>query len=224
MAKTKSEFVKNVKLTKPLSMEYVNIISNDKQRDKFIKRVERVVRSSTEYRDYIQFLKEHIGLNQCVFFQNISQDKTEGRRKKVTLEIHHEPFTLYDIVKAVITKYEDDGLPLNDLLIANEVLELHYENKVGLVPVSKTAHEMVHETTKLFIPLTMCYGNYSSFLEEYDGYDIEYLYDKLERKMDMTKNITPETFDALKRQFTYIEVDGFDDIEKMEIENAKKYA
>ena len=226
MAKNKSEFVKNLKLTKPQSMEYTVNLSNEKQRQKFIFRIEKMVRSSMEYKDYIQFLKEHIGLNKCIFFQNVSQEKTEGRRKKVSLEIHHEPFTLFDIVKVVVDKFEQQGLPMNDLLIADEVMELHYSNKVGLVPLSKTAHEMVHDSVNLFVPLTMCYGNYSAFLEEYEeaGVDMDDLYEKLEKKMDMTKNITPETFDALTRQFTYIEVDEFEDIEKMDIPEQKMYA
>ena len=59
-------------------------------------------------------------------------------------------------------------LPLNTLLIADEVLEIHYANKVGLIPVSKTAHEIIHNSSKLLVPLNMCYGSYSDFLDEYD--------------------------------------------------------
>jgi hypothetical protein len=226
MAKNKSEFVKNLKLSKPQSMEYTVNLSNEKQKEKFIFRIEKMVRASMEYKDYIQFLKEHIGLNKCIFFQNVSQEKTEGRRKKVSLEIHHEPLTLFDIVKVVVEKFDQQGLPMNDLLIADEVMELHYANKVGLVPLSKTAHEMVHDSANLFVPLTMCYGNYSAFLEEYEeaGVDMDELYEKIERKMSMTNNITPETFDALTRQFTYIEVDEFEDIERMDIPEQKMYA
>ena len=31
-----------------------------------VKRVERIVRGSMEYRDYIKFLKEHMELNSCI--------------------------------------------------------------------------------------------------------------------------------------------------------------
>ena len=168
MAKEKSEFVKNLKLTKPNDMDYYVPLSNDKENHKFICRVEKLVRSSMEYRDYINFLKEHIGLDSCIFFQSIGGSGT--KKSRVSIELHHEPFTLYDIVSAVLTKYKDEGLPINDLLIADEVMELHYANKVGLVPLSKTAHQVVHNSTKLFVPLNMVYGQYSQFLNEYDEY------------------------------------------------------
>ena len=44
-------------------------------------------------------------------------------------------------------------------------MEKHFNNEVGLVPLSVTAHELVHNSTKLFLPLTVVYGNYSAFLD-----------------------------------------------------------
>ena len=157
MAKKNSELIRNLKLSAPQTMDYYVAISNDKERHKFIKRVEKIVRSSKEYRDYIQFLKEHVGLDKCVFFQNVTNGG-ENKKSRISIEIHHEPFTLYEIVDTVLTKYQDEGLPINDLLIADEVLELHYNNQVGLVPLSKTMHEMIHNSTKVIVPLNMCYG------------------------------------------------------------------
>lgn len=223
MAKQKSEFVKNVKLTKPNSMEYYVSISNDKDRKKFVDRVEKIVRTSLEYRDYIQFLKEHVGLDSCIFFQNVTNGPT-NKKGRISIEIHHEPLTLYDIVNAVVTKFQDEGMPLNDLLIADEVMELHYANKVGLVPLSKTAHQVIHNSTKLMVPLNMVYGEYSKFLEEYEPYIDESVFQKLEKKMDMTKSLTVESFEAIKKEFTYLEVDGFDDVEKMELKEQKLFA
>ena len=214
-----SEFIKNVKMTKPNNMEYTTVIPNAKARDKYVKRVERVVRQSMEYRDYIAFLKEHMDLDSCIFFQNV----TSKGKKRVSIELHHEQFTLYDYVNVVLQKFIDEGMPLNDLMIADEVLEMHYANQVGLVPLSKTAHQIIHNSEKLLVPLNMVYGQYSEFLEKYDNYIDEDklgvdLYDKLSRKMEMTKNLTPESFDAIKKEFTYLEVDGFEDIQKMDVE------
>lgn len=212
-----SEFIKTVKMTQPSSMDYWVNIDTDKDRHKFINRIEKIVRSSLEYRDYIQFLKENVGLDSCIFFQNVTNNG--GSKKRISVEMHHEPFTLYDIVNVVLTKYIDEGLPIDDLDIADEVMELHYSNKVGLVPLSKTAHEIIHNSTKLIVPLNMCYGNYSAFLEEYEKYIPDEMYDKLEKKMDMTKNLTPESFEAITKEFTYLEVEGFDEVGKMELKS-----
>lgn len=224
MAK-KGEFVKNLKLSKPRSMEYnVPVPEKANERDKLVKRIERVVRSSMEYRDYIQFLKSNVGLDKCIFFQNITQNG--GKNKRISIELHHEPFTLYDYVNVVVQRFIDNGEPLNDLLIADEVLKLHYENAVGLVPVSKTAHQIIHNSDKLLVPLHMVYGQYSEFLDKYDEYitDDMGIYYKLEKKIDMTKNLTPESFDAIKKEFTYLDIEGIEDVEKMELEHAIEIA
>ena len=134
MKKSNSEFIKRLKTVIPEDMEYVVVINNDKDKSKFIKRCETIIRSSNEYKDYIAFLKEHVDMNRCAFFQNISTEDT----RRVKIEIHHEPFTLYDYVEVVVDKFIAEGYPLNDLSIADEVMELHYNNKVGLIPLSKT--------------------------------------------------------------------------------------
>lgn len=222
MAKEKSEFVKNIKLTKPMDMEYYVPLQNDKEIHKFITRVEKLIRSSMEYRDYMQFLKEHVGLDSCTFLNSVGGSQSKNNR--ISIEIHHEPFTLYDYVAAVLNKFRDEGLPINDLNIADEVMLLHYENKVGLVPLAKTMHQAVHNSTKLFVPLNMVYGKYSEFLDEYEPYIDDSLYVKLEKKIDQTKNLTPESFEAIKKEFTYLDVDGVKDVEKMDLNSESKLA
>lgn len=218
MKKSNSEFIKRIKTVIPEDMEYITIINNDKDKSKYIKRCENIIRASTEYRDYIAFLKEHVDMNRCAFFQNVSSEDT----KRVKIEIHHEPFTLYDYVEVIVNKYISEGLPLNDLRISDEVMELHYNNQVGLIPLSKTIHEVIHNSTKIVIPLNMVYGDYASFLSspEYESY-VEELYDKLESKINATKNLTKESFDALMKEFTYIEMKDVKAVEKQEIKTEK---
>ena len=162
-------------------------------------------------------------MDSCIFFQNVGGN-TGAKKGRISIELHHEPFTLYDIVATVLTKYQEEGLPINDLNIADEVMELHYSNKVGLVPLSKTAHQIIHNSTKLMVPLNMVYGQYSEFLDDYDNYVDDSLYEKLEKKIDMTNNLTEESFEAIKKEFTYLEVDGFDEVEKMELKEKAEIA
>ena len=227
MGKKIKDYIQELILPTPEPMEYYVSIETDKARDNFIKRVERIVRSSLEYKYYITFLKENVDMKSCAFFQKVCQEESSGR-KRISIEIHHEPFTLYDYCDIITDSWEYEGRPLNDLLIADEVLKLHYENKVGLVPLSKTIHEVIHSseinhTNKLFVPLHMVYGNYKEFLEENSCSDrIDRLYEKLERKMELTKNVSIDSFDAIIKNFTYIHVNGFEEIQKMEV--AKKEA
>ena len=43
---------------------------------------------------------------------------------------------------------------------------LHYNNMVGLIPLSETIHELVHNGV-IFIPTTHVFGNYKLFVEAY---------------------------------------------------------
>lgn len=197
----------------PDDMEYSVVLNTERDKEKFIKRIENVVRASMEYRDYIAYLKEYVNMNQCAFFNNI--ENAQGSR--VRIEVHHEPFTLFDIVKVVVNKFIEEAIPLNDLYIADEVMELHYNNKVGLIPLSKSIHQIVHNSNELVIPLNLVYGDYKSFLEEYNDYLDEELLDKLERKINQTKTIKQEMLDKLSPSYVYVEVDGYLLPKKVEI-------
>lgn len=204
-------FIRTIKTTIPDEMQYSVLINNDKDRDKFIKRCEKTIRSSTEYRDYIMFLKEHVDMAHCAFYQKVSSENS----KKVKIEIHHEPFTLYDIVSVIVDRFLNEGLPLNDLIIADEVMELHYNNMVGLIPLSKTIHQVIHNSTKIVIPLNMVYGDYTSFLtsDKYEEYT-DSLFEKLENKINQTKNLKETDFDSLKKEFTYLEIKDVPNVSK----------
>ena len=149
-------------LKKPITVDKSWVLLSDKDKIKFIKMVETICRSSIEYKQYIQYLKDEVDMTQCSFFQNIN--KKNGA--KVSIEIHHEPFTLFDIVQIVTEKHIKEDIQINPLNVAEEVMKLHYRNLVGLIPLSVTVHELVHDG-KIFIPLQYLYGDYTKFIHEY---------------------------------------------------------
>lgn len=194
--------IKINKLLTPEQYEYSVSIENDKAKKKFIDRVEKIIRSSKEYKDYVAFLKEYVDMSRCAFFKNVSNKDTN----KIKIEIHHEPFTLYSIVSAAVDRWTAEVVPLNDLYLADEVMELHYANKVGLVPLAKTIHQVVHNSFGFIIPLTIVSGNYIEFAKEYN----EYInIDVLEQKINETKMVNGNSYDLLDVEFEYVEVDGF---------------
>ena len=212
----KSALIQTLKLEAPKEMEYEVKYDTEEDKRKFIEQTKRIIRSSKEYKDYIRFLKENMDMNRCAFFSNVRQT----RENKIQIEIHHEPFTLDDIVRIVIERQLDEGKPLNSLDIADEVMELHYNDEVGLVPLSATIHEVIHsENQKISIPLNLCYGNYKKFVEDYQDYIEDDLLTKLEKKIEKTKSLKEEDFNALMIQFQYLDVDNVSLPEKMEEEN-----
>jgi hypothetical protein len=140
---------------------YTELFPNEKDFSTFVKAAEKVVRNSKEYKAYIGNLKE-IGLTNCAILNNIDDEKAE-------IEFHHYPFTLYDIVSVVIDKRLDNNQPVSTFLVANEVMNLHFQNKVGLVPLSETVHQLVHDG-EIFINYNQVFGYFDKFVEDYNKY------------------------------------------------------
>lgn len=179
------------------------VIFSDKERVRFIKMVESVCRTSMEYKDYIDYLKKEVDMTQCSFFTNVT---SAGARRKISIEIHHEPFTLYDICEIVLNKHVTQDIPLNPLLMSEEIMKLHYQNKVGLIPLSKTVHALVH-SGKLFIPLQCVAGDYLSFIEEYYHDISPELHSILEKKLELSNEVTDTSI--LEKKYVYLDVQGF---------------
>jgi hypothetical protein len=180
------------------------LLLNDKDKIKLIKTVERVVRSSQEYKHYIQYLKDEIDMTMCSFFNNVSNKD----RQKISIEIHHEPFTLFDISQTVLEKFIANNEIINPILIAEEVMKIHYQGRVGLIPLSVTVHKLVHNG-KLFIPLQNVYGDFIKFLEDYDQYISNDLKDILEAKLKMSKELQINDMTLLEKKYIYLDVKGF---------------
>lgn len=179
------------------------VLMSEKDKIKLIKTIERIVRSSQEYKQYIAFLRKEVDMTMCSFFTNISNKDS----RKVSIEIHHEPFTLFDIAQIVLEKWIAENKKINPILIAEEVMKLHYQNKVGLIPLSITVHELVH-SGKLFIPLQNVYGDFISFFEEYEPYISNDLKDILQIKLKMSKELENLDMSILEKKYVYLEIDG----------------
>ena len=201
-----AEKIQYVTYDNPAPISRYPVITNERQRDKLIKTIERMVRSSLEYKDFIKFLKEFMDMNNCEFFQNL-----DGRKIKRLLEIHHEPFDLYSIVDIVLTKQEKEKGYIDESDVAEEVMRLHYMGLVGLIPLSITPHELVHDG-KLAVPLNCVYGRFVEFVRDYYQYIMDanpaYLV-MLNEKIDLTKKLSRDDLSILTVRYVYTVVDGF---------------
>jgi hypothetical protein len=131
---------------------------------KFIGEVEKLVRTSNEYKAFITYIKRTLGVSFCQVFSKINDDLD------ATIEAHHGPiFTLYDICEIILNWFLKTGQRVNSFRVANKVLDEHFALRVGIVMLSKTAHEMLHNND-LFINVDQCIGNTNAFIEMYNPY------------------------------------------------------
>jgi len=157
----------------------------------FVKAVERMVRSSTYYSRYIAYLKEDIGLRACQVLSNIED-------ANASIEMHHGPIlTLFDYVSIVTDYLLNKGKKVNSFIVADIVLEEHYNNNVQVVMLSKTVHEQVHENN-VFINLNQAFGDLNAFLKKYrDGLQMEQI-KKINDYIDKSKKYDSFDNDVLK--------------------------
>lgn len=146
---------------------------------KFIKNVERLVRSSLAYKEYCRYLNEDQGLINDVHNFNITNEVA-------TLEYHHYPFTLYDIVEILLNKIFLEGQRVTSIELAEEVLKLHYKNMVGLVHLDLTNHELVH-AGKIFIPLDSVFGRVNTFVDQYKPYMFDEQIERYNNLVELTE-------------------------------------
>jgi len=140
---------------------YEDWLSDEKQFSRLIKKVEMIIRKSPELKYYIQYLKDELDMSSCFFYKNLSNEDA-------TIELHHYPFTLYDLTEIVTTKAikGKNKFEFSTFAIAEEVVALHYRNIVGLVPLSITLHQLAH-SGNIFIPMRAVFGDIKIFLTEY---------------------------------------------------------
>ena len=75
-------------------------ISDEKELVKFIRGCEQLIRTSPEYKLWVAYVHEVLGLTNCSI--------TNESHSNAKSDLHHTPFTLFSIVKAVILKHIND--------------------------------------------------------------------------------------------------------------------
>ena len=137
---------------------------------RFIKKCEKMIRSSEAYSTYIGDLKNDKNLHCCAIKGNITDEDAD-------IEFHHYPFTLYDTVYIVVLEHIMKKERFTSFSITSEVLELHAENMIGLVPLSITEHELVHDGVRS-ISMKSVFGDVNAFVDRYAYYLDDEMVDK----------------------------------------------
>ena len=166
-------------------------IYDDKAVKKFIKSVERLVRQSREYKTYIELLRTNNSeLNHDSILGNITT-------ADVDLEFHHYPLSLYDIIYVIVLNSVVNNIKFTSFSIAKEVMENHYSHYIGLVPMTKTTHEIAHKGD-IFIRSDQVFGNYRNFISKYSSGMTQELLNKVLSMEKLTEDGVPSDF---KRMF-----------------------
>lgn len=152
----------------------VSSFENETEYTRFARNCEKLVRSSLEYKQWKDYIRDVLQQNAC--------DVTHETVGEVEVQIHHHIPTLFQIVKAIINKKVASEQSFSTFDICLEVIEVHYKNWVGYSCLVTTIHEKI-TNGYLSLPVELVHGNYRAFLEQYGQYldtsDLEEINEKL---------------------------------------------
>ena len=187
-------------------------LSDDKEREKYINDLERHVRSSYEYRNMVQYLREYMNMNSCAFIPNVTNEVN----RKIKIELHHSPFTLRDICVTILNKRMKNNEMLTIESVAYEVMFVHYSLMVGLIPLSETVHQLVH-SQYIFIPTDKVYGYYKNFVKTYNDYIDPELLDKLDEleRLTIAGTYNDSYKEVLEKKYITIDMEGNNQFDKL---------
>jgi hypothetical protein len=174
---------------------YHGALDDEKGRVSFIKEVVSQVRRCPEMSRYRGFLTENVQMDRCSVLSGLSAEESLA----AGLELHHHPLTLYDVAELVLGKMEVDGDRITTMSVANRVMALHWQGKVGLVPLTGSLHELAH-AGQLAIDPRSVYGDWPALLEAHSAGLTEHLADKLRAEVSSWRG------DAAERNARLLEV------------------
>ena len=175
-------------------------LTDEKDFSRYISDIEKEVRGSFEYKQMIQYFKDNMDMNRCAFLEGTTIDP----ENRISIEIHHYPFTLYDLCIIVYNKREHFGESMEVQMVAKEVMQRHYELLVGLIPLSKTVHELAH-SENIFIPVDRVLGNWQRFMNIYNDFLNPEQADVIQRIIDYSETYNKErNEEVLKQNMIYL--------------------
>ena len=136
----------------------------------FLKNIERRFRTSRNYSHYKSYLIG-LGLDRCQVHSNIRNTEDQ---KMATIEMHHNMLTLFDLALIISEHLLNTVGYVSSFDVVYLLKQEHINNRVMLVMLSLTPHQLYHNNPDFFIHPSMCFGNWIEFLQRYNkGITIE---------------------------------------------------
>lgn len=132
----------------------------------FLKNAEAAFRASKEYKAYKSYLIEHLGINRCQIFGNITTEDAE-------IELHHNVLGLFDICLLIASHVVSTVGIITTFDLVQLLIQEHWNNRVGVTFLCKTAHQIYTNNPEGYIPPDMTFGRWWELLSTYK-YGITY--------------------------------------------------
>lgn len=165
-----------------LSLFSVPVFYDEKDEENYTKKVIKLIRSSYEYSLWRNYINETFDLKRCVF---TGEDKAK-------IELHHYPLSLrdYTIIALDTLLQTYDRKDINTFIVAKEVLKMHFDLHVGIVPLIETLHDKYHKENFL-IPKEWIFGEWKYYISQECKY---YVREEFIEKIKKAENYNIDSF------------------------------
>lgn len=136
----------------------INHFEDEGEKIRFIKSVEKMIRRSPEYGLWRNYIMDVLGQTTCEITNESSTD--------CSIEVHHHPLGLYTIVETIVDDYINKNREFSTFDVAKDVIELHFQNRVGYIVLISNMHEKFHNG-KLQLPIEFVRGDYKYIPQHY---------------------------------------------------------
>jgi hypothetical protein len=143
-----------------LSLRISNF-ENETEYKKFIRNCESLIRKSVEYKLWRNYIIDVLQIDECMI--------THEKNSEVSIDVHHHIPSLYTLVASLVNRNIENGEDFCTFDLCKEVIELHYQNKVGYVTLLKSMHEKFHNG-RLDIPISLVKGDYRYYVNNFTKY------------------------------------------------------
>lgn len=116
-------------------------------------------RKSRTYKSYKSYLMS-MGLDRCQVIGNIQDGMAN-------IEMHHNFLTIYDITILISQHILNTVGRCTTFDIISLLMQEHRNNNIPIVMLSETVHQLYHDTSDFYIPLSMTFGKWWDLLIKY---------------------------------------------------------
>ena len=117
-------------------------------------------RTSRTYKNYKGYLMS-LGMNKCQILGNIDENMAD-------LEMHHNFLTIFDIALMMTEHTIKTKGYISTFDLVMLLKQEHKENRIPLVMLTKTVHQLYHANEDFIIPAQYCFGYWQELLVKYN--------------------------------------------------------
>lgn len=120
-------------------------------------------RHSKFYKNYKSYLMG-LGLDHCQVLSNVTEENVGARG----IEMNHNFLTIFDIALMITEHVLNTTGYISTFDLIYLLKEEHKANRVPIVMLSETVHEMYHQNEDMVFPAQMCFGFWVELVQKYN--------------------------------------------------------